>query len=734
MKMNFLKLTALAAAMVLGAAACSGCGRMKEDGATLELNMDNSWRSEKTLTGVSHSAMFSVGKNMLCHKEKTNGEQEFVRYELETGHYERFFSKTSETLEGVDRIQCVPIRLPDGNVGIINMVYRGVGGGEVEVRRRTMDVYDTQLQFLETREIPTDFFGGSYYYFNTTAIDSKGNWYLAGWDERTAPMTVYNSGFEEYGEIEVPYDRADRLFTGADGAVYAAASTWNERTMTEVHKIYKLDAEARTCEDIGVYMPNGGYWYAAGTQGYTFYYSDHEGIYGVKDNERTLVVSYLNSDFSTNSIRQFYPMENGDFVLFEEKNKNYWYATPRSQEEIDNTKLISLAAVDLSSDLEKAVIDYNRAESGYRIVVMDYSEYNTRENPYQGYETMKKDMLDGIVADIICTDGVNFESLATKGLFADWYTLMDADEEFDRSDYITNFFETHEYNGKLLRLGVSYRIHSTAAKTKFVGETQGLSLGEQLDVPVPDGMDRLVEDPADYMAERYMANMQTGCINRKTAQCCFDSPEFVKLLEMLNAIPTSETYYEKDPQVWESNNPWKDEQIMFHEFEIAQPIDLHSVYRAVFYDEDATLTGYPMVWDEGNGGMFETSFTVSVNAQSAEKAAIWDFMKHLLSEDYQRKLTEYMPVHEGALDYKLEEAEHMTPAATWGVQIGEMKEWETDILRDYIHGIRTCYYFDTKVYTVLLEEAEKMLAGDQTPEETAKMMQSRVSLYLSEQS
>ena len=79
-------------------------------------------------------------------------------------------------------------------------------------------------------------------------------------------------------------------------------------------------------------------------------------------------------------------------------------------------------------------------------------------------------------------------------------------------------------------------------------------------------------------------------------------------------------------------------------------------------------------------------------------------------------------------------AEHMTPAATWGVQIGEMKEWETDILRDYIHGIRTCYYFDTKAYTVLLEEAEKMLAGDQTPEETAKMMQSRVSLYLSEQS
>ncbi len=726
------RFAALAAAALTALTVFTGCGSKKEK-ATLELNMDNSWHSEKTLTGITHNAMFGVGTHMLCYAEKPNNKQEFVWYDLETGVYERFYSRTSETLTGVERLQCVPIRLYDGNFGIINMVYRGMNE-QMEVLRRTMDVYDTQLQFVESREIPSDFWGSDYYYSRTAALDSKGNWYCSSWKEEPETLTVYNSRFEAYGEIEVPYDRTDILVTGADGAVYAFAGTWNEKSQIEVTKIYRLDAEARTCEDIGVYLPAGGYGFASGTQGYTLYYSDQNGIYGVKDNETTQVVSFLNSDFKTASIMNIYPLENGDFVLWEDESDIYWYAKPRSQEEIDNTKLISLATVGLSGELEEAVINYNRAESGYRIVVKDYSEYNTREEPYLGYDTLKKDMLDGIVADMICTEGMNFESLATKGLFADWYSLMDADEEFDRSNYTTNFFEAHEYKGKLLRLGVSYRIHTTTAKTKLVGEAQGMSLGEQLDVELSDGMDRFVLNPSDYMAQSYMHNMQTGCIDRDAAECCFDSPEFVKLLEMLKAIPTSATYYEMNPQFWGSSSPWKDEQILFHELEIAQPIDLHAEYRGTFFDEPATLTGYPMVWDEGNGGVFNASFTVSVNAQSAEKAAIWDFMKHLLSEDYQKKLTAYMPVHEGTLEYKLNEAEHMAGATSGTMNIGEMKEWETDLLRDYIHGIRTCSYFDTKVYTILLEESEKMLADDQTPEETAKMMQSRVSIYLSEQS
>ena len=63
-----------------------------------------------------------------------------------------------------------------------------------------------------------------------------------------------------------------------------------------------------------------------------------------------------------------------------------------------------------------------------------------------------------------------------------------------------------------------------------------------------------------------------------------------------------------------------------------------------------------------------------------------------------------------------------------------LEEWESDLLREYVHGIRKSFYYDHRIQDILMEEAEKMLAGDQTPQECAEMMQSRVSIYLSEQS
>jgi ABC-type glycerol-3-phosphate transport system substrate-binding protein len=164
-------------------------------------------------------------------------------------------------------------------------------------------------------------------------------------------------------------------------------------------------------------------------------------------------------------------------------------------------------------------------------------------------------------------------------------------------------------------------------------------------------------------------------------------------------------------------------------------MNIRTLRRMYFGDEDITLTGYPMVIDEGNGGVFNTEFTVSINAQSKEQEAIWDMIKYLLSEDYQRKMRFTLPVNRAAMEKKIDIDEHNVTFAAFGeVFIGELESWESDIFRDYIEGIRTCYYYDYKVHDILMEEAEKMLAGDQSPQECADMMQSRVSIYLSEQS
>ncbi len=732
------KLTAIAiaAAMMLGG--FTGCGFQKEDGATLELSMENSWHIDKTLKSVTHDPHFAVGTHILCSRVLPNGGgTEYCWYDLETQLGTRFKPQCTKEIEPLERVNSDPIEFSDGTFGIVCMIYQGKGGGEFDIHRRCMEIYDENLNLIETRELPHQMFGDDYFRPNDTFADKDGNWYVMRADESTnyeQMIHSYNSDFQLYGRAEPPSDMFNYMFATADGTVYASYLQY-DNAGGAYEKLYKLDAVNHSAEPTSLTLESA-YGYMMGTNGYDFYYQTQYGIFGVKGEETTQVVNWINSDLM--NVYTCIPVDDGTFVVND--NSGYWHLTPRTQEEIDSIQTITLAAVDLDTSLLGTVMNYNREETGYRILVKDYGEYDTPDEPHKGYEVMKEDMMNGIIADMICADGQNFESLAGKGLFADWYELMDADPEFNREDYFQNFFEAYEYKDKLLRLGVSHEIMTGIAKTEYVGTAQGLSLGEQLDIPLQEGMDRWIYSPAETLADAWMRNFQTGTINRETAECYFDSPDFVKLLEELNRIPREDDFYLTMNDNYGENykTNWTEDRVLFNEIPLGDdPIGIRSIRRYYFGDADITLTGFPMVqvenMDRGNGGVLDAWFTVSINAQSVEKEKIWDFMKYLLSEEYQKKVS--LPVHRGALEFQIEQAEHNVNFTAFGQMfVGALEPWESDILRDYIEGVRTCSYYDYRVHDILLEEAEKMLAGDQTPQECAAMMQSRVSLYLSEQS
>ncbi len=742
--MKKTKLFAFPLALIMGVSAFTACAdiggiRKEKDGATLELSMEHSWRSERTLQSVTHAPWFSVGTHILCSKTLPNsGESEYCWYDLETRTGTRFKPQCSENLEPLERVHSAPIEFSDGTFGIVCMIYQGLGGGEIEVHRRCMEVYDADLNLLETRELPMEMFGDDYFRPKDTFADKDGNWYVMRADESTNYQQMihsYNSDFQLYGTAEPPSDMFNYMFATADGTVYASYMLF-DNLGGAYEKLYKLDAVNHSAEPASLTLESAS-GYMTGTNGYDFYYQTQYGIFGVKGEETIQIVNWINSDLMY--VNTCIPVDDGTFIVND--GNGYWHLTPRTQEEIDSIQTITLAAVDLDYGLLGTVMDYNREETGYRILVKDYGEYDTPDEPHKGYEIMKEDMMNGIIADMICADGQNFESLASKGLFADWYALMDADPEFNREDYFQNFFEAYEYKDKLLRLGVSYEIMTGIAKTEYVGTEQGLSLGEQLDIPLQEGMDRWIYSPAEILAETWMRNYQTGTINRETAECYFDSPDFVRLLEELNRIPGEDDFYltMNDNYGYNYKTNWTEDRVLFmgDDISISDPIAIRTIRRYYFGDADLTLTGFPMIHaegvDHGNGGVFNTRSTVSINAQSTEKEKIWDFMKYLLSEEYQKKVS--LPVHRGALELQIEQAEHNVTFMAFGEMfVGALEPWESDILRDYIEGVRTCSYYDYRVHDILLEEAEKMLAGDQTPQECAEMMQSRVSIYLSEQS
>ncbi len=769
--MKTKKLLALLTAVTIGASALTACGRQTEHidttdetGTSGDIIMDedgdagdilyNSYRMTELADFPprleSHDA---VGNILIQSSYDSMAKTTTLHwYNAETEERGEFIPQCAADKVASNDMSAHVLNLYDGRIGILCMISNQLKT-EVEVDRRCIEIYDDKLNYIETIEIPEEIAQGQFLYNGSFTVDAEGNYYCIAYDVNTQTKSIecYDKSFQYYGNITYPTNLMLRgLMQGGHGEIYAQLMNQDYKTNEEYYKIYRLDAVERTCTEIGKPISGRGWTgvnFYTGTGEYDFYYSDDYGIYGVQDGNFTCVMNYINSDIPVGTVFDYAPFANGSFYLrtleediWQEKNN---IAVRRTPEEYADTELITLSTVGMYDRLEDIVIAYNRQDTGVRIILQDYADYNTSEDQSLGHAKLREDLLDGIVADLVCTDGLNFENLAGKGLFADWYDLMDADPEFNRSDYLQNYFTSMEYGGKLQKLGVSFRLHTAAAKTEHVGEKQGRTLAEFMNQPLADGMELFQFYNQQFATDFWFKAAQSSFIDRKNVKCYFDTPEFVQLLEMIKGYSTDEY-----SGIWIQSAPGEQPPVDMDAFledralvklcTFSEPIDYYAMIRTAFRDTPITLMGYPTVEGTAGGGVFQSDFTLSVNAQSEKKDAVWDFMKYLLSEKFQKKLNGPMPIHRSILEEKLTLATKMVGATEFygdtSVNIGAATQESMDTLYACIQQIDTAFYYDAAVEQVLREEMEMFLAGDQTAEQAAKMMQSRVSIYLSEQS
>lgn len=769
MKKNFAKITSLALAMLMAVPASTGCGKqneytdrtdetkgqgeiiLDEDGMVIGDILYNSYRQTEKIEYKQKSMKHptAVGNKLIL---TSSDDEALYCYHTDTKEMQELHTKCEQEKEASHLLYCEVLDYFDGRIGILCMVSKYVNGYETEVVRTCIEVYDEKLQYIETIEIPKEISHSNFLSRATFSVDGKGNYYIHIYDQQTGQFTLecYNKNFEKYGSIPYPTDSISyRMFQGGNGEVFFKL-TKGSKSGDSYEKVYRLDAEARTCTEVGMPAAQNGVMapsFCGGTGEYAYYYSDDHGIYGVRDNTVTCVVNFINSDIPLSSVTDFAALPNGDFYLWtfnpDGFKEEYVIITQRTAEEFENTEIITLSTVGMYDILEETVVPFNRQNNGVRIILQDYAFYNTKEDQTLGHAKLREDMLDGILADIVCTDGMNFESLTSKGLFADWYELMDADPEFNRSDYLENYFKSMEYGGKLQKMGISFHVRTALAKSEHVGDKAGRTLAEMMALPSGNGMQTFGFEYQDLAKEFWFSAALNSFIDRDKAKCYFDSPEFVKLLEMLKTYSTDKytgiyelTHVGDQPPLRDAM-AYRENRLLVEFATISQPIDYHAKIRTTFGDAPVAFVGYPTV-KGGNGGVFQSDFTLSVNAQSKKKDAVWSFMKHLLSEKYQKSLNTSLPVHKAVLDNKIElgTKQFMANAIFNGtnVNIGAASPESMQALSDYIYQMDTAFYSDPVVTKILTEEADMFLAGDQSAEQAAKMMQSRVSIYLSEQS
>ncbi len=155
-----------------------------------------------------------------------------------------------------------------------------------------------------------------------------------------------------------------------------------------------------------------------------------------------------------------------------------------------------------------------------------------------------------------------------------------------------------------------------------------------------------------------------------------------------------------------------------------------------------TLVGYPSEGADGPCAMALTSFGISTTTEHPD--ACWDFLKLMLTEDNQEKIWGNwgFPISREVLSKELYSAtlDGSDPESLlyqWYGDAGKEKTplntEETDYLLQVIEDISSARLRYEDVTNIILSEAQAYFNEDKTEEEATKIIQNRVSIFLSEQ-
>ena len=532
-------------------------------------------------------------------------------------------------------------------------------------------------------------------------------------------------------------------------------------------KIYELDIDSKSLVDIGN-TPESAYILLSGGGDYPLYYNSGVTFYGfdINSGESHKLFNWIDIDVNGDTIASAkvlsdgkivtsastYDLDDGTFTV------ELYTVEKVPAEEIPVKESITLATQSLSYYTKAEIVDFNRKSDKYHIDVIDYSEYNTDDDYSAGLTKMTTEIMAGNVPDIIDLTGLSMSQLAAKGILEDLYPYIDRD--FNRSDYFENVFEACEINGKLYTTIPGFTVITLVGASRVVGDEPGWTYDEFYEAldSMPDGCTPLEK----YITRESMLNSclsldLSDFVNWETGEVDFNNDEFISLLKFVNSFPESFDWDNYDYSDEKSTS----EAIAAGE-QMLERISLYSVDDVMYNNADfggteTTYIGYPTL--NGTGNMIYVDSGLAITSTSANKEAAWSFLKTFFTEDYQKNQYGSFPTIRALFEKKLKKA--MTPDyitdAAGNILLDEdgnermvakytslgpdgesinyycLSEKQGQALRDVVETTTKLYTTDESIASIVKEEAEAYFSGQKSAEEVARLIQSKVNIYVNEQ-
>lgn len=645
-------------------------------------------------------------------------------------------------------------RTTEGGVGQLGAYITACGA------HNTGKMLDLTGQFSDT----------SSYGFNMIALctDGDGNVYLA----TEAEVAVLTPDLEMIFMLR-PDGGISAMNRDRDGVMYIVSGEGDSYGLYPIDPEKKALGTPRLLGDLRIENLFFG-------DGYDFYYTDYEtAVFGVnfpaeegKTPRQTVVLNYNYSGVDHTAFHllgvvdeetiiasdSFYNGNTGGPLLFRK-------APDRPLEDI---VVIEIAYTTSDYYFEADVMEFNNTYSNIMVVLQDYSRFNNAIEPDAGEKRLAMDVATGVYRpDIILGtyDQPVVKTVVDSGSFVNLMPYINADPIVSKDNIFPSVIYSYSTDdGKLWGLPLDFEVTTLVANDVLTGGASDWNFTEMMDFAASLPRDVSVMQnltQSNAVSKLLGINAYAAFVDLSAGTCNFDTPEFTALLEFLRSLPTEERRgTEEEEYLARHNNqvalyPW-------HFSEVTDWLKLDAIYNSPAH----TLIGYPVndgSSDKGAQLAFTESYTMLSSCENRNEA--WAVIRTLLSMDYAYREFRFVRNIPALIDrcttmaksaiantiytfdfglggtqastYKNEEVREWALSAPMrepGIRMvptGEMVDAFIEFLKNGV-GQRITNRIPDEISKIVNEEIETYLTGVKNASECARIIQSRINIWLAE--
>ncbi len=493
--------------------------------------------------------------------------------------------------------------------------------------------------------------------------------------------------------------------------------------------------------------------------GHDFYIFHQDGVYCYDFAEdgsvsSSIIMDFQNSDitYSSLDIISVLDAENIVATYITSKSGESFIKYSKSDDiDVSTINLIDIACVvqTTAAEVTQNALLYNSEHKDSRIIISDYSG---RSGSGKDFSRLVTDILNGLYAPdlILVYAQTHINTLIENGIYTDLSPYIDASEEFDRDDIFDSVFRHFSIDGKMWGISSAFEVGTLVGKTSVLGDRTSWTCDEFIDfaLSLPEGQEvRFV----NQNTASTIPGLYERFVDFDNNTCDFENEEFYKTLEFIASLPTE--YPSSDP-----DNPYaeyqNDEYILKYQglFSVTQ----FQNAMATFNTDELTRIGYPTNGENSRGGTVSCSISYIIPDCALNKDGAWDYITtSILNEDsfkyggfsifkdmvrkncekyYDSVVCYYFSGSSSTMPYDPEDPITEADLKEPGI-IYRLDEESTEELIAYLNDGCGSPLSDTlpeEITNIISEEISSYISGAKTAEACAKIIQSRVGIYLAE--